>query len=117
MLLTARVKLFVAEKPESPIPNVKVSMYDRDEGDEDDLLATEMTDENGEIFFGFDSDLSTAIEAPPQWKTDSLPDLYVMVYDAQDRIVLSTREQTVEDKLVSIMEVAVSEELVRDHNL
>ena len=117
MLLTTRIKLFVDEDPSIPIPNVKISLFDRDEGDEDDLLATEFTDEKGEIFFGFESYLYTDEEDKPEWRTDSLPDLYVIVYDSQGREVLSTRSQTDFDKLVREIPVPISVELINSHSL
>jgi len=53
MLLTTRVKLVLSSSPGTGIPGVKVSLYDRDIQDEDDFLATAVTDDQGEIFFSF----------------------------------------------------------------
>ena len=117
MLLTTRVKLFAAESPHAPLPNIKVSLFDRDLNDEDDLLATEITDHKGEIFFRFDSERYTDTEDQPSWKIDSLPDFYVVVYDSQNRVVLSTLEHTKQDKLLRLIEVPISQELITEYAL
>jgi len=117
MFLTTRVKLFVAEAPKTPVPDVKVALFDKDMYDDDDLLATETTDAGGEIFFGFDSERYTDAEDQPEWKIDSLPELYVVVYSSQDQVVLSTRDQALQDKLVRIIEVPISQELINKHGL
>ena len=117
MLLTTRVKLFVSQEPETPIRGVKVVLFDRDENDEDDWLATENTDANGEIFFSFQSEQYTDTEDQPAWELDSLPDYYVMVYDSKDQLVISTREQTIPDKLVREISVPFSRELAQEHRL
>lgn len=51
MLLTTRVKLVLSSSPGTAIPGVKVSLYDRDIQNEDDFLATAVTDDHGEIYF------------------------------------------------------------------
>jgi hypothetical protein len=117
MFLTTRVKLFVAESPITPLPDVKISLFDKDTYDEDDLLATETTDTGGEVFFGFDSERYTDIEDQPEWKIDSMPELYVVVYDSQDQVVLSTRDQALQDKLMRLIEVPISQELISQHGL
>ena len=117
MLLTTRVKLFTDGNRGKPLPGVKVSLYDRDNSDDDDLLATATTDEVGEIFFSYDSDLYTDTEDQPSWYIDSLPDLFVIVYDAKDQVVISTRAKTRQDKLVRVIEVPISQELVAKHGL
>jgi len=117
MLLTTRVKLFAAENPHTPLPNIKVSLFDRDLNDEDDLLATEITDNKGEIFFGFESDRYTDTEDQPSWKIDSLPDLYVVVYDSHNQVVLSTLEDTKQDRILRLIEVPIIQELITEHAL
>ena len=92
-------------------------MFDKDTHDEYDLLATETTDAGGEIFFGFDSERYTDTEDRPEWKIDSLPELYVVVYDSQYLVVLSTRDQALQDKLMRLIEVPISQELITQHGL
>ena len=117
MLLTTRVRLVLEEAPEMVLPGVKVSLYDRDIQDEDDLLGTEVTDAKGEALFAFDSDLYTDAEDQPEWRLESLPDFYVVIYDAQGRVVLSTRAETLRDNLPRLFTVPISRELVEKHKL
>ena len=111
MLLTTRVKLVLSSSPGTGIPGVKVSLYDRDIQDEDDFLATAVTDDQGEIFFSFDS------EEKDLWRLESLPDLYVKVYDARGQVVLSTKSETLDDKLPKLITIPISQELVEKHGL
>ena len=117
MVLTTRVKLVLSSSPATGIPGVKVSLFDRDIQDEDDFLATAVTDDQGEIFFSFDSDQYTDAEEQELWRLESLPDLYVKVYDAYGQVVLSTRSETHEDKLPKLITVPISQELVEKHGL
>ena len=117
MLLTTRVKLVLSSSPATGISGVKVSLFDRDLQDEDDYLATAVTDGHGEIFFRFDSEQYTDAEEQELWRLESLPDLYVKVYDAQDQVVLSTRSGALEDKLPKLITVPISQELVEKHGL
>ena len=98
MLLTTRVKLVLAESPATGIPGIKVELYDRDTNDKDDLLAAAVSDGEGEILFSYDSEQYTDAEDQELWRLDSLPDLYIVVYDSRDTVVLSTRSETLEDK-------------------
>jgi hypothetical protein len=51
------------------------------------------------------------------WRLESLPELYVKVYDAHDQIVLSTLSETQADKLPKLITVLVSQALVDQHGL
>lgn len=117
MLLTARVRLVLEGSPEVRIPGVKVALYDRDIGDEDDPLGEDLTDDVGEILFGFEFDVYTDAEDRDMWRISSLPDLYVIVYDAAGEVVLSTRSQTRVDKLPRLFTVEVSRDLAEAHGL
>jgi hypothetical protein len=117
MLLTTRVKLVLAESPTTCIPGVKVELYDRDSNDEDDWLAAAISDDQGEILFSYDSEEYTDAEDQELWRLESLPDLYVKVYNTQDQVVLSTRSDTLEDKLPKLITVPISQELVDQHGL
>jgi hypothetical protein len=117
MLLATRVKLVTAESPVAGIPGVKVGLFDRDTRSEDDMLGTEITDERGIARFYFDSKVYTDGEDQPAWQKESLPDLYVVVYDAQGSIVISTRSEVVEDKIPDEIVVPLSKELVDRHQL
>jgi len=102
MLLATRVKFVLSENQEAGIPGVKVSLFDRDIQDEDDFLATGITDAKGEIFFRFDSEQYTDAEDQPLWQKESLPDLFIIAYDASGKQVFSTRSEAVQDKLIRV---------------
>ena len=117
MILATRVKLVLAENPANGLEGIKVSLYDRDIGDPDDLLGTDITDENGEILFSYDSSLFMDEDDLPDWKIESLPDLFIVVYSNKEEIVLSTRSEVVSDKLQRIITVPVSQALVDQYGL
>lgn len=117
MLLTTRVRLVVAESPTTALPGVKVYLYDRDLNDQDDLLATGVSDEQGEILFSYNSETYTDAEDQELWRLESLPDLYVKVYNAHDQIVLSTFSETQTDKLPKLITVPISQAQVDQHGL
>jgi hypothetical protein len=117
MLITTRVRLVLAESPAIVIPGVKVELYDRDLNDQDDLLASALTDERGEILFRYDSEEYTDAEDQELWRLESLPDLYVKVYDAQDRLVLSTRSETQADRLPKLVTIPINQTLAEEHGL
>jgi hypothetical protein len=77
-------------------------LFDLDIQDEDDFLDTGITDSNGEILFRFDSKQYTDAEDQPLWQKESLPDLYIIAYDASGKQVFSTRAEAVQDKLIRV---------------
>jgi hypothetical protein len=111
------VKLVLSEVPGPGLPGVKVSLYDRDTHDEDDLLVTSVTDAQGEIFFSFESIDYTDAEVSPSWRTDSMPDLYVVIFDAAGDAVHSTRSETLQDKLPKLLIIPIDRALAEKHNL
>jgi len=117
MLLTVRVKLVLSESPEQCLAGVRVSLYDRDTHDKDDLLATAVTDSQGEIFFSFESEDYTDAEDRPSWRVNSLPDLYVVIFNAAGQAIHSTRTDTIQDKLLKIMIIPIESALAEKHNL
>lgn len=117
MLLTTRIRVVLEGSPERWISGVRVALYDRDLDDEDDLLGEEVTNEVGEILFSYDSGLYMDAEDQDQWRIDSLPDLYVVVYDDQGKVVLTTRPQTLMDNLPRLITVEVSRDLAEKYSL
>ncbi|MDL1898326.1 hypothetical protein FBQ82_18935 [Anaerolineae bacterium CFX7] len=117
MKLMLRVQLVIAEEPKKALPNVKVSLYDRDWKSEDDLLGTEVTDAKGEIFFEFDEKKYKDAEDGPDWRIESLPDLYVNIYDVQDQVVYSTRDVVERDKFPKLLVVPIPRAVVEQHKL
>lgn len=117
MKLMLRVQLVIAQEPKKVLPNVKVSLYDRDWKSDDDFLGTDITDAKGEIFFQFDEAKYKDDEDGPDWRIESLPDLYVNVYDAQGNVVYSTRDAVERDKFPKLLVVPVPRAIVEKHAL
>lgn len=117
MKLMMRVQLVLDENRKQVLPNVKVSLYDRDWKSEDDLLGTDVTDAKGEIYFQFDEKKYKDDEDGPDWRIESLPDLYVNVYDAQDKVVYSTRDVVKRDKFPQLLVVPIPRAIVEQHKL
>ena len=117
MILAVRIQLRLEGEPASPLPNVRVSLYDRDENDPDDFLAQGVTNERGEILLSFDSNRYTDREDQEKWRTESLPDLYVIVHGADGGEILSTRAQAQIDKLPRIIAVTIPKALALEKGL
>lgn len=107
MKLMMRVQLVLADEPKRVLPNVTVALYDRDWKSADDFLGKRVTDAKGEIFFEFDEKVYKDDEDGPDWRIESLPDLYVNLLDAQDKVVYSTRDVVERDKFPKLMIVPV----------
>lgn len=117
MKLMMRVQLVVDENRKQVLPNVKVSLYDRDWKSADDYLGTGITDVKGEIFFEFDEKKYKDDEDGPDWRIESLPDLYVNVFDAQDNVVYSTRDVVERDKFPKLLVVPIPRAIAEKHKL
>jgi len=117
MLMVVRIALVVTEEPKTPIAGAKVHLFDRDEHDPDDFLAEGVTDERGKVSLAFDSDLYTDKEDGPDWRTDSLPDLYVIVFGKDGSEVLSTRALTQYDKIPTEIVVGVDRAIAEKSGL
>lgn len=111
MLLFTHVRLVLEEDPEIGIPGVELLLYDRDEGDEDDRLASGVTDERGEVLFKFESKSYMDKEDQDQWRIDSLPDLYVVVKAKNGETILSTRSQASLNQIPDLITIPVSRSL------
>jgi len=117
VILSVRVKLVIAETPEVVLQGVKVALYDRDQASMDDHLGSGVTDETGQIRFVFDSDSYMDEEDLPLWKVDSLPELYVMVFNRDGEVILSTREQAIDNHLPKLITVGIPSALAVLHGL
>lgn len=117
MKLVMRVQLVLAEDSRKKLPGLKVALYDRDWKSEDDLLGTEVSDAKGEIFFEFDEKKYKDAEDGPDWRAESLPDLYVNLLDAQGKVVYSTRDVVERDRFPQILVVPVPEQILKQNNL
>jgi hypothetical protein len=117
MILATRVRVFLAEDPQIHLANVRVALYDRDEGDPDDFLAEGVTGQRGETALTFESEDFMDAEDHDPWRTSSLPDLYVVVLNAAGAPVFSTRQQYRKDDLPRRLEVGVPQALAEEHGL
>lgn len=108
------VKVILADAPTEPIAGAKVKLFDRDTVTDDDLLGTETTDDRGEACFNYDTE--DFLDLDDRMGGDA-PDLYAVVYDANDEVVVSTRADTVTDRHLKHLTVRVDRDLVRQHNL
>lgn len=117
MKLVLRMRLVAAGAPNKGLPNVTVALYDRDWKSEDDFLGKGVTDVKGEIFFEFDEKTYKDAEDGPDWRIESLPDLYINVFDAQGSVVYSTREVVERDKFPKLLVVPVPRAILQQHKL
>ena len=117
MQVMTRVKLVLTETPQTGVPGAKVALYDRDHTNPDDFLGTGVTDDQGEVLFTYDSSAFADNEDGPDWSMASLPDLYVIVYNAAGEEVLNTRQQTVDDQLPRRLMVSIDRDLAQRHGL
>jgi len=109
MLMVVRIALVITEDPGRPVTGARVGLFDRDEHDPDDFLAEGVTDAAGKVSLSFDSDQYIDQEDHPLWRNDSLPDLYVVVYAPDGRVVLNTRALTQVDTMPTEIVVGVDQ--------
>jgi hypothetical protein len=107
MKLMLRVRLVLQDDAKRVLPNITVALYDRDWKSQDDFLGKAVTDDKGEIFFEFEEKKYKDDEDGPDWRIESLPDLYVNLHDAQDKVVYSTRDVVERDKFPKLLIVPV----------
>ena len=46
------------------------------------------------------------------WKIGLLPDLYIMVYNADEEVILSSREEAEENNLAQLITIGIPKDLV-----
>ena len=51
------------------------------------------------------------------WKIGSLPDLYIMAYNADEEVILSSREEAEENNLAQLITIGIPKDLVERHRL
>jgi hypothetical protein len=104
----------VLEGSSSPLSNVKVALYDRDRLSRDDLLGTAHTDTNGEARIQYNTEDFSDIEDSLR---NSMPELYAVVYDDKDEVVVSTRSEASENNPRKQVLVRVPQQLAQSHRL
>ena len=116
------VRLLVREN-RKPLANVKVELFDRDEYSADDALGAGRTNQFGEITFKYttkdftDTLLRTDDKLGVGGNADTVPDLYAVVYNSQNEVVVNCREYATENNAVLNMLVLVDESIVNQHQL
>lgn len=114
MQYTTTIRLVVAEAPDQPVANAQVALFDRDRVTRDDALGTATTDGNGEASFHYSSDRYVDLD---DHVGGVFPDLYAVVYDANDQVVLSTRTDTVPNTPIKRLTIPVPRDLLVRHRL
>lgn len=114
MHFSTTVKVTLAESATTGLQGVKISLYDRDRLTKDDFLGSGVTDENGEVHLDYDSSQFVDLD---ERLTTEMPDLYVVVQDAQDQVVVNTRAETLPNTPRKRITVAVPRDLAVKHNL
>jgi hypothetical protein len=115
MHFTTVVKLVLQDSPETPLANVKVGLFDRDLVSKDDPLGTAVTDAAGEARFQYTSE--QFVDLDDKLTGSEFPDLYAVVYDARDQVVLSTRSDVIPNTARKKITVQVTRELASQHGL
>lgn len=108
----------------TPLNGIKVALYDRDEFSEDDALGVGHTNPHGEVDFHYstrdfaDGILGTDDQGGVRiFDRDTVPDLYAVVYNRQDEVVISTREQATNNKAALAILIELDEATVQAHAL
>ena len=109
-----RVKLFIEGSPSEWVSGAIVCLYDRDRVSRDDHLGTDVTNAYGEADFRFTEAQFLDVD---DRVGGSLPELYVRVYDADGRCVLSTRARARPNAVPNLLPIAIDRELARRHRL
>lgn len=111
---TTQVSLVLLESPVTRIPNVRLDLYDRDRLSADDWLGTAVTDDQGDAEFRYTlrqcHDVDEALGG-------EYPELFVVVYDAARRRVLSTRSEALPNNPRKHVLVRLPRELASAHGL
>lgn len=114
MRYTTTVKLVLAESPSSPIPNVRVALYDRDRFTPDDLLGAAETNADGEARFQYNTEAFADVD---EAMGGDMPELYAVVYDARDQVVTSTRSDAEVNLAQKRITIPIAREVALRHQL
>jgi hypothetical protein len=114
MRFTTTVKLVLKEEPNTVLPNVKVALFDKDTFTKDDPLGTAVTDQNGEALFEYTTEQFLDID--DRMGTE-FPDLYTIVYDSEDRIIVNTRTEVIHNTPRKRITVPIERGVAQEHHL
>jgi hypothetical protein len=96
MFYTTCVQVLL-EGSREPVPNVRVSLFDRDTFSKDDLLGTAETDAKGEATFHFTSDQFVDFEERVDIRGGIFPELYAVVYGHDGSELANTRAEAMDN--------------------
>lgn len=114
MHYTTTVKLVLEDAPAQSLANVRIALFDRDVVSRDDALGTAVTDSNGEARFQYSSDRFVDLDDK---LTTELPDLYAIVYDQEDQVVLNTRAEVVPNTPRKKITIPIARDIAQRHRL
>ena len=116
------VRLLV-EGTRTPLADVKVELFDRDEYSADDSLGVGKTNQFGEVTFKYttkdftDTLMRTDDKVGFGAGADTVPDLYAVVYNNQNEAIINRREQATHNNAPLNILILIEEALVSQHQL
>lgn len=122
MKYTTTVRVLIADS-RKPVIGVKVGLFDRDEHSTDDSLGAGSTNLYGEVDFHYrtrdftDDALGISDDGIKLLGRDTVPDLYAVVYNREGEAIISTRDQTTENKASLHLTVYIDQSLAAQHSL
>lgn len=116
---TVRVLL---KESRTPLANVRVELFDRDERSDDDKLGEGRTNPFGEVTFKYATrDFADSVTGQDDGfrlrDSDTVPDLYPVVYDNNGEVVLSKRDEATRNKASLNILLLVDQQLAAAHGL
>lgn len=117
------VRVLVKETRQ-PLADVPLALFDRDEQSNDDPLGCGLTNRFGEVMLRYETkDFVDGLIGGDEARIgmgggrDSVPDLYVVLYDKNDKPILSTRDEATINKAAEHLLVLIDEELAKRSGL
>jgi hypothetical protein len=116
------VRVLVKETRQ-PLAGITVGLYDRDERSPDDPLGRAPTNQFGEVMFRYhtknfaDGPFGSDDGGVGPAGRDTVPDLFVILYDALGKEIVSTRETATQNSAPEHLLVLVDAELATRHGL
>jgi hypothetical protein len=118
MEFVTTVRVLVRET-RKPLANVKVELFDRDEYSPDDSLGVMLTNSFGEATFKYETaDFADSVTGADDQQIglvnrDTIPDLYPVVYNRHDEIVVDQRDEATRNDAKLHLLVLIDEAVVK----
>ena len=97
-----------------PLPNLRVSLFDRDRFSKDDRLGTGTTDAAGEVHFEYGTSDFADLE---DRMSGSLPDLYCVVHAEDGSEIFTDKTQALDNTPRRRIDVELPADVVERHGL